>query len=98
MTPGAAVNTFLEAFSFVELGVELAGCFRLRAEFEDGLTSSGFARKEEVPGMPSLVAVELEPLAAVRLFREPDFSLSGLSPLVRLAGAPPRLEDFKAGL
>lgn len=98
MIPGAEVNTFLETFSFVEVGVELAGCFRLREELDDELTSSGLARNEEVPGIPSLAAVELDPFAAVRLFRELDFSPSVRVPLVRLPVAPPRLGVFEAEL
>lgn len=96
LTPEPPVNNFLEAFSLVAPGVvELAGCFRFLDEFDDELTSSGFARNDEVPGISSLAAVELSPFVAVRLFRMFDFSPSTL---VELVGTPAvRLEDLEPG-
>jgi hypothetical protein len=99
VTPGAAVNNFFDAFSFADVGVvELAGCFRFRDELDDELTSSGLARNDEVPGMPSLAAVEFDPFAPVKLFRALDFSLSGREPLAGWLDAPPlRFENLEAG-
>lgn len=93
---GAAVKIFLAAFPFVEFEfVELAGCLRFLDEPEDPPESSGFAEKEDVPGIASLAVAALGPLAAVRLFREFDddeaFSPSGLTPLVVLVAAVPLL-------
>jgi hypothetical protein len=93
---GAAVKTFLAAFPFVEFEfVELAGCLRFLDELEDPAPSSGFAEKEDVPGIASLAAAALGPFTAVRLFREFDddgaFSPSVLTPLVALVAAVPPL-------
>lgn len=97
LAPGAEVNNFFDAFSGAEVGVvALAGCFRFLDEPDEELTSSGFARNDEVPGIPSLAAaVELDPFAAVVLFREFDLSPSVLP---ALTGVPPLFfMDFPFG-
>jgi hypothetical protein len=93
------VNNFFDAFSGAEVGVvALAGCFRFLDEPDEELTSSGFARNDEVPGIPSLAAaVELDPFAAVVLFREFDFSPSILGAPLDVGAALLRLADFACG-